>query len=246
VTKSDAINGHLHRKIEPIPVITMSSESHIFPIYLALDVSGSMAGMVIEELNQGLSNIFSAIVAEPSVVEKVRICVISFAQETKVEMPLSDLREVTVVPRLSAGGPTVYSHLFDSLKVLIEHDVATLKAAGFLVHRPAVFFFTDGAPTDTDWSKSLEAIQSQSFPLRPNIIAFGIGAADPGVLQQVSSRPGFAFLSALGTGPDKALPQFINSLTSSVIQSGRTIGDPDGAQLIVAIPSEFVTIPDSP
>ena len=60
-----------------------------------------------------------------------------------------------------------------------------------------VFFLTDGAPTDReDWRAVRTRLLSQ--PAAPNILSFGIGDADPAVVQEIATRPEFALVAARG------------------------------------------------
>jgi uncharacterized protein YegL len=222
-----------------------------FPIYVAVDVSASMT-RVIQEFNRTLEGLFKNISARPRLANMVLLSVVSFSDNACVELPLADLTENIVYPSLSARGTTRYSGVFSLLKQIIERDITDLKATGLRVLRPAVFFISDGAPIDSNgtsgqariWSTALEAMMSESFPYRPNIVAFGIGAADPGVIQKVASRPEFAFLSALETDLLEAVLGFIASLEHSVIKSGEAALAGE-ARLMVNTPQGFVQIPDS-
>ena len=59
--------------------------------------------------------------------------------------------------------------------------MARLKADGYQVHRPSVFFLTDGQPTEkeeTSGQIALEALGHGAFKERPNVLAFGVGEAE--------------------------------------------------------------------
>ena len=59
-----------------------------------------------------------------------------------------------------------------------------------------MFFLTDGQPTekDTRWQTALEDLRDPAFKERPNILAFGVGEAEPEVIGLLASTPGFAFM----------------------------------------------------
>jgi uncharacterized protein YegL len=222
-----------------------------FPIYVVVDVTASMAG-VIQQFNQILVELFKKISDRPRLAKVVLLSVVSFSDDAYVELPLAEPTKDYPFPSLSAKGSARYSGVFNLLKELIERDVAGLKASGVTVLRPAVFFISDGAPIDGDdtngesrtWSVALKALTSESFPYRPNIVAFGIGAADPSVIQEVASRPEFAFLSSLHTDSSIAIIEFGVSLERSIINSAETALAGE-ARLVVANPEGFVQIPDS-
>lgn len=222
-----------------------------FPIYVAVDVTASMSG-VIREFNQTLGELFENVFDRPELAKIILLSVVSFSDDACVEVPLADLTKDFAFPTLSAKGTTRYFGVFSLLKQLIERDVTALKATGVTVLRPAVFFISDGAPIDDDgmngeqrtWSTAFNALTSESFPYRPNIVAFGIGAADPGVIRKIASRPEFAFLSSLETDLSGAVLGFVVSLERAVVDSGETALAGE-ARLVVAKPGGFVQIPDS-
>jgi hypothetical protein len=62
-----------------------------------------------------------------------------------------------------------------------------------------------------------------SHPTAPNVLAFGIGDADPSVVSELATRPEFALVAAHGRDTAAAVSDFIISLTQSVISSGRNV-----------------------
>ena len=62
-----------------------------------------------------------------------------------------------------------------------------MKADGHKVHRPAVFFLTDGEPTDDDaaWKQAFSELADPAFQARPNVIPFGVADAQKKVLDQI-------------------------------------------------------------
>ena len=73
----------------------------------------------------------------------------------------------------------------------IPADVALLKGNGYQVHRPSVFFLSDGLPTEKPekWRARLEELKDPTFRERPDFLAFGVGEADPEVIVQLASAP---------------------------------------------------------
>jgi uncharacterized protein YegL len=98
-----------------------------------------------------------------------------------------------------------------------------LKRHGFSVHRPVVFFLTDGAPTDReDWRAVRTRLLSQ--PAAPNILSFGIGEADPAVVGEIATKAEFALVADRRMDTGAAVTEFLTSLTQSVISSGNAVG----------------------
>lgn len=90
------------------------------------------------------------------------------------------------------------------------------------MHRPAVFFLTDGLPNkNEDWRAARDSLLAQ--PTHPNILAFGIGDADASVVLELATEKEFALKAARGADTGAALSEFLKSLTQSVISSGQAL-----------------------
>lgn len=195
----------------------------VLPIYFVADESGSMEP-VIHKLNDGLGSLLDTLHTESFAAAKVRLAILGFSDTTKCHLELSDLRYVTNMPKLGAYNSTSYMSVFRELRERIPKDVATLKKEGYMVNRPAVFLLTDGAPNaDEPWRDTLAELRRPEFHERPNILAFGIGQADPSVIQEVASRGEYALVTAEGSDIGRAVANFVVALTQSIVSSGQAL-----------------------
>lgn len=203
----------------------------VLPFYLVCDESGSM-GPLIDLMNRDLlPELHRAIATDPVVADKTRFAIIGFAQYAHVLQPLVDLSDLAELPELEVRGTTNFGKAFTVLKQAIEDDVRELKREGHRPYRPAVFFLSDGRPTDKDWISAHGRLVDPAFPLRPNIIAFGLGdEADAAVTSEVATVR--AFMSRGGVNPAEALTEFARSLTRSIVQSG-SHATQDGISLVL-------------
>jgi uncharacterized protein YegL len=209
----------------------------ILLVYFVADESGSMKAN-IGELNAGLVNLQDSLQRQPFSAAKIRFSVIGFSDTAFTYLEPADLRTAPRMPELTAQGLTSYSAAFEQLEYRISVDVPGFKAQGFTVHRPAVFFLTDGQPTDQrDWRVARSRLLSQ--PAAPNILSFGIGEADAAtVMELATDKDRFAFVAAHGVDTGMALTEFITSLTQSVISSGNALAS-GSAQLQFEKPEGF-------
>jgi len=207
--------------------------SQILPFYLVCDESGSMRGKPLQAINASLPDIHVEIGSNPVVADKTRFCIIGFSGTARMVLPLSDLSAIPSMPTLGyRTGGTGYGAAFTMLYDTIADDVRQLKANGDQVYRPAVFFLSDGRPTDKNWQSSYQRVADSGWPLRPNILAFGFGSVDPATLQRVATVK--AFIAEKGMGPAAALREFARSLIQSIVNSGSR-STADGG-LILAVP----------
>lgn len=199
----------------------MEPRGSILLVYFVADESGSM-GRNIGDLNDGLASLHDALQRESFAAAKVRLSVIGFSDSAFTYLEPADLRLLNGMPALIAEGLTSYASAFDQLDYRISVDIPALKAQGYTAHRPAVFFLTDGLPNGTeDWRGARARLLAQSAA--PNILAFGIGDADAGIVAELATKPSFAFIAARGVDPGAAISEFITSLTQSVISSGQAL-----------------------
>jgi uncharacterized protein YegL len=190
----------------------------ILPFYVVCDQSYSMADH-LDALNDGLTQLHAAVGTDPVVADKTRFCLIGFAGDAEVLQPLCRPSDVVGLTDLTTRAATSFGEAFTLLRDTIEDDVGTLKAQSHQVYRPAVFFLSDGHPTDpTTWPAAYERLVDPDWPARPNIIAFGIGDADAGTIGRIGTFQ--AFMSQGGVSPAAALHGFAHALTTSVVRSG--------------------------
>ena len=190
----------------------------VLPFYILCDESGSMdANGGIDAVNKGLPELHAAIAGDPLVSDKCRIGLITFSDIAEELLPLSNLSDVQAMPGCAAKGMTNYGEAFNLLRVVISRDIANMKSQGIQVYRPAVFFITDGEPTD-DWEANHRALTDKNVnPQAPHIIAFGEAGANPAVIGKIGTKA--AFIANQGVDPGNALKEILKSLTNTIVNS---------------------------
>ncbi|MFI6856099.1 hypothetical protein [Streptomyces sp. NPDC050416] len=220
-----------------------SNRGHLLPIYVLADESGSMTEH-IDDLNDGLKSLHQALLGEPMAAAKVRFSVLGFSDDVVERVRLVDLRSAGEFPRLTTRGMTSYLAVFEDLISRIPADVNSLKAEGYQVHRPAVFFLSDGLPNREDWKDAHRRLTDRATTLgAPNIIACGIVDADARTINEVATQPEFGFVANKGVDVGAAIAKFCTALTKSVIASGRSLGSAS-PQLVVDRPEGFTVAID--
>jgi uncharacterized protein YegL len=214
--------------------LSVEERYSVFPFYICLDVSASMAGAPIDSVNQQMPLLRASVGEDPAVAEVIRLGVITFSDVARSVLPLCDLSLVEAVPEVAAQGRTSYAAVFDHLRRVIEEDYSRSRAAGDRWYRPAVIFISDGRPTDEPerWRAALERLLDPAWKRRPNILAFGFGEAAPEVLAAVTSnRPNRAFIAAEGADPARVVPELLAGLIQSIVSSSASVYD-GAAQLV--------------
>lgn len=214
------------------------TRGHLLPVYVLADESSSMKAYA-GELNSGLIALCEALRSQPMVASKVRLSILGFSSDVEVRLALADLRDTEELPELVIRSTTNYQAAFQDLIKRIPQDIDTLKRSGYLVHRPAVFFLSDGQPSSNNWQRPhASLIDRSTTSAAPNIISFGVGSVRAETILKVATKEEFAFVSMPGTDIGQAITKFFVALTASVVESGRslTAGTPE---LFVEKPEGF-------
>lgn len=117
------------------------------PIYFLVDVSESMVGTPIEQVQQGMRTIIQNLRVDPYALETVFVSIIAFAGKAKVLSPLTELYKF-YPPVFPIGGGTSLGAALEALMNDIDSSIqkTTLEVKGDW--KPIIFLFTDGNPTD--------------------------------------------------------------------------------------------------
>jgi uncharacterized protein YegL len=178
------------------------------PVALALDVSKSMAGAAIDELNAGLAA-FRRTVAEDAVAAlRIEVAAITFGRAISVPQGFVTADRFDP-PLLTAGGKTPLGGALEVALDLIDRRRQAYRRHGVPYYRPWLFLISDGAPTDGErWQVMAERIAAAEAERRLRFYAVGVEGADfrllgklatparpPIRLQRLDFRPLFEWLS---------------------------------------------------
>ena len=142
------------------------------PIYFLIDVSESMVGDPIQQVEEGLATIIRTLKTDPTAIETVWVSIIIFAGQAKTLVPLQELINF-YPPRFPIGSGTSLSrglgHLMFELRRNIVKTTQEVKGDW----KPIVFLFTDGVPTDN--TKNAIAEWKQNWAKTANVVAISFG-----------------------------------------------------------------------
>lgn len=218
------------------------TRGQLLPVYIVADESQSM-GPYLDDLNRGLASLHEALHSEPMIAAKVRLTILGFSDDVQVRMHLADVRRERNLPPMQIRGVTSYAAVFNDLLRRIPADIDALKRDRYAVHRPAVFFLSDGQPSDKNekmWRAPHAQLVDRSMTSgAPNVIACGIGTARADTMLQVATSTEFAFVAVAGAQIGPSIAKFFHALTKSVVKSSNSLaaGRP---QLVVERPDTFV------
>ncbi|WP_460132576.1 VWA domain-containing protein [Pseudomonas sp. S1_E04] len=144
------------------------------PICLVLDVSGSMGGEPIQELQSGVQMFFDAIREDDVAQYAAEICVVTFGSTAQRAVDFMSI-ERQDVPALVADGTTAMGQGVNMALDLLDARKEEYRRAGVDYYQPWMVIMTDGEPTD-DISVASSRIKSLAGSKKLTVFPIAIGA----------------------------------------------------------------------
>lgn len=156
------------------------------PVVLLLDVSSSMSGDKIENLNKAVEDMLDTFAQEEKMETEILVSVITFGNQVELQVPYTKASQVQW-QGLQANGMTPMGTALKMAKAMIEDKETTPSRA----YRPTIVLVSDGQPNDS-WERPLEEFISEGRSAKCFCWAMGIGQdADKGVLDRFISKTPF-------------------------------------------------------
>nr|VFJ92646.1 MAG: Uncharacterized conserved protein YegL, contains vWA domain of TerY type [Candidatus Kentron sp. H]VFJ95081.1 MAG: Uncharacterized conserved protein YegL, contains vWA domain of TerY type [Candidatus Kentron sp. H]VFK00360.1 MAG: Uncharacterized conserved protein YegL, contains vWA domain of TerY type [Candidatus Kentron sp. H] len=191
------------------------------PVFLVVDVSDSMVGEPRRLLEKGLETLIQLLRQDPHALETAYISVVAFAGKVKTLAPLVDVVSF-YPPQLPLGSGTAMGLALDHLMTEIDQSVRRGSAERKGDWKPAVFFMTDGKPTDA-MEKAARRWKAD-YASRANLIAIGLGPyADTDALRQFADE-----VIRYDGGTEEDFRKFIRWISASV--SSMSVAVRDGGE----------------
>jgi len=156
------------------------------PIYFLIDISESMVGEPIQQVEEGLATIIQSLKTDPNAIETVWVSIIVFAGQPKTLVPLQEIISF-YPPKFPIGSGTSLSKGLGHLMFELRKNIVKTTSEQKGDWKPIVFLFTDGVPTDD--SKSAIAEWKQNWQKSANLVAISFGnETDTSLLSQLTDN----------------------------------------------------------
>ena len=156
------------------------------PCILLLDVSGSMSGAPLQELNQGLATFQAEIQRDDLAAMRVEVSIVTFGSQVEVANEFVTAHQFEFQPLRASGSTPMGQAIHQALDMLRERK-DTYKAHGVPYYRPWVFLITDGAPTD-EWRSAAQRVHDEEAAKSIAFFAVGVQKADMKILGEIAVR----------------------------------------------------------
>jgi uncharacterized protein YegL len=160
------------------------------PSLLILDVSGSMQGAPLRQLQEGIEVYKDSLHSDSLARQRVEVAILTFGGRVELVHPFATV-DAFLVPRLEARGDTPMGQAVAEGVSLIESQKATYKQNGIAYYRPWIFLFTDGGPTDVNtnyWVQAKQRVKEGEDRKSFSFFAVGVEGADFGRLSELSVK----------------------------------------------------------
>lgn len=142
---------------------------------LLLDVSWSMSGEPIDQLNEGFKLFCEEIRKDELAAKRAEIAVITFGGMARVEIPFTEGRDLQPKTLQPNGNTPLGGALALGLDQ-IESRKAEYKRSGLEYYRPWMFVLTDGAPTDGPaFAAAVDRVRAAEAARGVSVFGIGVG-----------------------------------------------------------------------
>lgn len=180
------------------------------PVVLLLDVSYSMSGDKIDNLNKAVEDMLDTFAQEEKMETEILVSVITFGGQVDLHVPFTKASQVQW-HGLQVNGDTPMGTALKMAKAMIEDKETTPSRA----YRPTIVLVSDGQPTDgSSWKQAMDDFISEGRSSKCDRMAMAIGRdADETVLKRFIEGTPHDLFYAENAGQ---LHEFFQRVTMSV------------------------------
>ena len=159
------------------------------PCVLVVDVSSSMFGAKMKQLNSGIATFAQELKADQLASLRTEVAIVTFGNSAEMPQDFVTADQFDP-PTLMANGTTEMSAGINLALDRIEERKMMYRDNGIDYYRPWLFLLTDGAPTETSEVVNAASARLKQADSEKRVAAFSVGVegADMELLTEISPR----------------------------------------------------------
>ena len=159
------------------------------PCVLVVDVSSSMYGAPMNELNSGIATFARELKNDQLASLRTEVAIVTFGSGAEMPQDFVTADQFTP-PTLVANGATEMSAGINLALDKIEERKQMYRDNGIDYYRPWLFLITDGAPTESQDVVNAASARLKQAESEKRVATFSVGVegADMGMLTDISPR----------------------------------------------------------
>ena len=159
------------------------------PCVLVVDVSSSMHGEPMDQLNNGIATFARELKADQLASLRTEVAIVTFGSGAELAQDFVTADRFNP-PTLVANGATMMSAGINLALDKIEERKQSYRENGIDYYRPWLFLLTDGVPTESQDVVSAAAANLKQAESDKRVAAFSVGVegADMDILAEISPR----------------------------------------------------------
>ena len=164
------------------------------PVLIIADCSGSMSGRPVDAMNQGVDDLYQAIIDDEIARNRVEVALLSFNTETRVERDFSTVSERTRTTMRAGGGTNMHMAIQQGCDIL-EARKEQYRLGGVPYFRPIIVIFSDGLPTSprSEMEQANQRLVDMESGSQLTIFKVGINAEAVQAMLRVLPNPNSRF-----------------------------------------------------
>lgn len=193
---------------------------------LVLDVSGSMSGEPIQELNKGLQDFYEEISNDPTTSQRLEVALVTFSHIVNTIQPPALVENFTMPELIASGSTATVDAVRDAIDVVAARK-AWYKTTNQAYYRPWIILMTDGVPDrDQDVDGLAQQIKQDTQNKKYVFLPIGVGKdANKALLEKIQG--GIAPMKLQGT----KFGSFFKWLSASM---GTVVNSTEGQQVDIS------------
>lgn len=155
---------------------------------LVLDISGSMNGDPIEQLNTGVHEFITSVQNDDLAKYSVELAIVTAGMNIQEELPFTVARDIDYNSHFQANGLTPLGGAVEQALRMLDERKEEYRQTGTPYYQPWLVIISDGAPTD-NWQFTAKKAQDLCNNKKLVSLPVGVNNADMAILSQFSNRP---------------------------------------------------------